>query len=246
MNGFSVLMYHEIVNKNNFKYDNYKGICVQQKYDDKLPEPLFCYKEDFEKQMQYLNDNKYKTITIQDIKDFYYKDKLFPEKAVLLTFDDMYKSVYINAYPLLKKYGFHCVGFVVKDWVFNENQVYSAEKSVCMSKQELEMISDVFEFANHTTRLHTRNKKGTAFVTSDKEQIESDLLECEDFVSTKKVFAYPFGVYNDSSIELLKNNGYKLGFTSEDGYNTKETDPLKLKRNCVYLNMDILKFKNIL
>ncbi len=245
MEEFKVLMYHEIVKKEDFDYTKYKGIKVQQGYKDILPPVLFAYLEIFEKQMKYLYDEGYVTLSLKDVKGFYYNGKALAEKSVLLTFDDMYKSVLLYAYPILKKYGFHAVGFVVKDWLFNEEQSYSANESVCLSEDELKQMSDVFEYANHTKALHTRKEGQGALQLVDKASFLADIKDCEQFVDTKHVFAYPFGIYSDENIAWLTEAGFKLAFTSEAGTNTKTTDPYKLHRNGVLLDFDLEKFEAI-
>ncbi|MBS4538386.1 polysaccharide deacetylase family protein [Clostridium sp. D2Q-11] len=246
MLGFNVLMYHEIVHKQDFDYNEYKGIKVQQDYQDVLPPVLFAYLEEFEKQIKYLFDEGYVTLTLKDVIDFYYNDKNLLEKSVLLTFDDMYKSILTRVYPILKKYNFHAIGFVVKDWIFDEKQDNSKTKSVCLSKEELEQMRDVFEYANHTKSLHTRMDGRAALETIDKISFLKDLRSCEEFVSTKNAFAYPFGVYTDENIDWLKEEGFMLAFTSEEGKNTKETNPYKLHRDGILLNYNLEKFKSIL
>jgi hypothetical protein len=245
MSGFNVLMYHEIVKKEDFDYTKYEGIKVQQGYKDILPPVLFAYLEEFEKQMKYLYDEGYVTLTLSDVMDFYYNNKALPEKSVLLTFDDMYKSILLYAYPILKKYGFHAVGFVVKDWLFEEEQVNSLTQSVCLSKEELEQMKDVFEYSNHTTTLHTRKDGQGALQIIDKATFLDDIKECEEFITTKHVFAYPFGIYADENIEWLKEAGFLLAFTSLAGTNTKTTNSYELYRHGVLLNYDFEKFKAI-
>ncbi|MEG0775073.1 polysaccharide deacetylase family protein [Clostridium sp.] len=245
MNKFHVLMYHEIIKTEDFDTNNNSIIKVKQDYRDVLPKVLFCFLEEFEKQMEYLYENGYTTLKLEDVIDFYYNNKSLPEKSVLLTFDDMYKSVLMYAYPILKKYKFNAVGFVVLDWLFNESHQYSSRESVCQSKEELDIMRDVFQYANHTNSLHTRKDEKTAFQTIDKSTFNMDILECEDFVDVKNVFAYPFGGYTQENIQWLKELGFLLGFTSSGGENTKDINPLELNRNGVLLHYDLEEFKNI-
>lgn len=245
MKGFNVLMYHEIVKKNDFDYAGYKGIKVQQDYKDVLPPVLFAYLENFEEQMKYLYDEGYVTLSLKDVIDYYYNGKVLPEKSVLITFDDLYKSVPLYAYPILKKYNFHAVGFIVKDWIFDEVQNDLNNQSVCLSMEELDQMKDVFEYANHTKALHTRKDNITALLSVDKDTFIKDIEDCEKYVNSKHVFAYPFGAYREENIEWLKEIGFLLAFTSQGGVNTKETNPYKLHRNGVLLDYDIEKFKNI-
>lgn len=246
MEGFKVLMYHEIAKKEDFDYTQYKGIKVQQDYQDVLPPVLFAYLENFEKQMQYLYDEGYAILSIRDVIDFYYNNKALPEKSVLLTFDDMYKSVLMHAYPILKKLGFHAVGFVVKDWLFDEVQNNSKHQSVCLSKGELKQMEDVFEYANHTKALHTRTEGLGALQTASKIEFLEDIAECEKFVDAKHTFAYPFGIFTEENIDWLREAGFLLAFTSAGGTNDKSTNPYKLHRNGVLLDFDMEQFKVIL
>lgn len=52
----------------------------------------------------------------------------------------------LNVYPILKKYHFHMVSFVVLERLFDEKQEYTKGYSVCMSKDELLSMNDVFEY----------------------------------------------------------------------------------------------------
>ena len=246
MNGFHTLMYHEIIDREGYDRQQYKGIKVKQDYHDVLPEELFCFKDEFEKQMAYLYENGYTTLTIKQVIDFYYNDKPIPEKSVLLTFDDAYKSVLLNAYPILKKYNFHAVSFVVLGWLFDKAQEYTKDYSVCMSKDELLSMDGVFEYCNNTNLLHTRKGMESALQTEDKDIILEDLNRCEAFVTTKKVFAYPFGLYKKENIDWLREFGTLLAFTSFDGFNTKETNPLELHRNACLLQYSIDDFIKML
>lgn len=246
MNSFNVLMYHEIIRKEDFDEGNNSAIKVSQNYHDVLPKALFVLLEEFEKQMAYLHENGYTALKLQDVIDFFYCKGSLPEKAVLITFDDMYKSVLVYAYPVLKRYGFSAVGFVVLDWLFEEAHPYSSRRSVCLSKGELGTMGDVFEYANHSKALHTRKDGLTALQTADKTVFCTDTDTCRQFVNIKDVYAYPFGIYTDEIIQWLKESGFKLAFTTAGGNNTIGIDPYKIRRNGIFLNINIDRFADIL
>ena len=154
---FSTLMYHEIRKEEEFNPEHPSSIDVGQHYHDILPSPLFVTLEHFEEQMSHLHEQGYHTLTLDEVKA-YYQGKSIPAKSVLLTFDDCFQSVKKYAYPILKKYGFHAVAFVVTSWLHDTTKDYNPEKSVCMTKEDLAQISDVFEYANHTHSFHQANK----------------------------------------------------------------------------------------
>lgn len=245
---FSTLMYHEIREGDTFDENHPSAIDVKQDYNDVLPSPLFIKKENFEEQMAYLYNNNYHTLTLDEVKDYYYNNIELPAKSVLLTFDDCYQSIKIFAYPILKKYNFHGVAFVVTNWLHDCAQEYNPNRSVCMAISELATISDVFEYANHTDSLHQRiNSTTSSLILSSDEDISFDLDQCnsKSFITAKDVFAYPFGIYEERNVKLLKEKGFKLAFTSLDGSNTKSTDPLLLHRNAIPYFMSIETFHKV-
>lgn len=233
---FSTLMYHEIRERATFNEHHPSKIDVKQDYNDVLPAPLFVTKENFEEQMAYLYHNNYHTLTLDEVKDYYYNNKELPKNSVLLTFDDCYQSIKVFAYPILKKYNFHGVAFVVTNWLHENPKEFNPNSSVCLAESELADISDVFEYANHTDSFHQRMNPTTSSLTlSSDEAISDDLDLCnsKSYITAKDVFAYPFGIYEDRNVDLLKKKGYKLAFTSLNGSNDKNTNPLLLNRNAI-------------
>ncbi len=245
--GFPTLMYHEIRKKSEFNPESPSRINVKQDYVDVLPPPLFVTLEQFEEQMEYLHNEDYHTLTLDEAKDFYYTGKSIPDKSILLTFDDCYQSMEKYAYPILKKYGFHAIAFVVTSWLHDEKKEFNPNQSVCLTKEDLVEMADVFEYANHTNSFHQRTDEKTSMMMSTTdEQFAKDLDKCNEYVSVKDVFAYPFGLFNDRNVNLLKRAGFKLAFTTETGKNTKETDPLRLKRDAIPYFIELPAFKKIL
>lgn len=244
---FSVLMYHEIRKEKDFQVSEQHPIDVKQKYNDFLPSPLFITLEKFEQQMEYLFNNDFHPVTLNEVKA-YYEGSSLPEKSVLLTFDDCFQSIKEYAYPILKKYQFHATAFVVTGWLHDAKKKFEKEKSVCLSISELEEMADVFEYANHTHLMHIRKSESESLLmTASKEAFSTDLNECNNysFVDNKDVFAYPFGLFNESNVFTLKENEFKLAFTCENGHNDKNTNPLLLKRNAIPYLMDLETFKKI-
>ncbi len=246
---FTTLLYHEIREASMLHPDLSSPIRVRQNYEDNLPSPLFVSLEDFKEQMAYLYDNGYCTLTLTQIIDFYYSGTPLPEKSVLLTFDDCYQSIARYAYPILKEYHFKATAFVVTGWLNDNREPFDPNRSVCLTKEDLISMTDVFEYANHTDLFHTRSGVTTSIMmeVSDHDLAE-DLDRCNGYplIQAKKVFAYPFGLYVDRNVELLRSKGYLLAFTSQKGRNEKDTDPLLLKRNVIPYFMTMEDFRKLL
>jgi peptidoglycan/xylan/chitin deacetylase (PgdA/CDA1 family) len=246
---FKTLMYHEIREQAAFHPEHPSSIDVKQGYQDVLPAPLFVTLEHFEEQMGYLYEHQYHTLTLDEVKDYYYNGKALPERSILLSFDDCYQSVKHYAYPILKKYGFHAVAFVVTGWLHDTEKEFQPERSICMAAQELSELADVFEFANHTDTFHTRTNPATSrLMTADDDEFATDLELCNSssVITAKDVFAYPFGLYEARNITLLKSLGFRLAFTSKPGFNELTTDPLLLKRDAVPYFVTLEDFKQLI
>ncbi len=102
----------------------------------------------FESQLAYLRANDYRTLTMAEFAAFLKGDFAVQGPSVLLTFDDGHKSWHGTAFPLLKKYGFSAVGFLVSSFI----RELSAANVPWMSWLEAREIADsgVMSFESHT------------------------------------------------------------------------------------------------
>lgn len=102
--------------------------------------PVFCFHSAqyplFEKQLQFLNENGYNTLTADELYerriDKNYKNK---GKDIVLTFDDGMASVWTVAYPLLKKYEHKIISFILPG-LMKEGEGAGATIDDVVSEQE--------------------------------------------------------------------------------------------------------------
>lgn len=133
---------------------------------------------------------------------------------------------------------------MVTSWLQDTAKEFNPRKSICMTKNDLADLSDVFEYANHTHSFHQRSNAETSrMMEASDEEFSLDLDTCNEFVGVKDVFAYPFGLFNERNVSLLRKKGFTLAFTTETGKNDRQTDPLLLKRNAIpyFINLDAFK-----
>ncbi len=104
----------------------------------------------FKAQLEFLKTNGYQTLDLKTFMAFLQGEIELKEPAVLLTFDDGEKSWYEIAYPLLKQYEFHAVGFVVPYYIKDKPEVANG-KGWLSWPELLEMEqSGIFEFESHS------------------------------------------------------------------------------------------------
>ena len=145
----------------------------------------------------FFEEHNIKTLTFWDLKKIIERKKEFPEKAVMLTFDDGYKNHYDNAFPILKKYNAKGVFFIISSKPDNDSNYANWN-------QLKEMADNGQEIASHTVS-HLN------LVNFSKAEIKSE-LEISKNTIEKKIgkpvisLCYPAGKYNERVIEVAKEN----------------------------------------
>ncbi|MGB9578439.1 MAG: polysaccharide deacetylase family protein, partial [Halothiobacillaceae bacterium] len=79
----------------------------------RLKQSLLVTPEEFSRQMQYLKDNGFTTVTLDDWMAARAGQETLPAKPVILTFDDGRIGVYKNAFPILKRNGQKAILFLI-------------------------------------------------------------------------------------------------------------------------------------
>lgn len=223
-----ILMYHHILSESENQYhtDN----------------PYVVSLEAFEEQMRWLYENGYKTVTSEELLSFLNGGDL-PGKRVMLTFDDGYYSNFTHAYPILKKYGFTAVMFVVTSWISDEIRPFDPDKLAFINQPEMSENSDVFEYASHTQSMHRQIDGVPALLAGSREEITLDIKASLDYPLISEVgFSYPYGKHDDKVIEVLKELGIEYAVTTKAGYVTASSDPYKLPRLSILRETDISGF----
>lgn len=155
-----------------------------------------------------------------------------PGKPVVITFDDGFQDFHDVAFPMMQEVGFNGTVFLVANHLggLNEWDIKIGDVShPLMSKETvLQLHAKGVEFGSHT-QSHTR-------LTSDSDELQAqeilgsrEILERELGI-TIDTFCYPYGSYNDLSVRLVKQAGYRFATTCDKGLNNGSEDPSKLKR----------------
>ena len=143
----------------------------------------------FEAQMKYLHDAGYYTARFSELKE-----KL-PEKSVIVSFDDGFRSVFHYAAPIMKKYGI--IGNVYLP------TAYIGQEKEFMDWNMIGQLTEYFEFQAHT---HNHADIRTLTAEQMREEIRLSDEQFEKNLGYKPVaFCMPFGTYDHCSVKLLKS-----------------------------------------
>ncbi|MGC3996883.1 MAG: poly-beta-1,6-N-acetyl-D-glucosamine N-deacetylase PgaB [Anaeromyxobacter sp.] len=114
----------------------------------------------FLRQMDWLRNHGYRFVGIDDLVAARQGRRPLPDKAVLVTFDDAYQSVYDHAWPVLKMFRIPAVVNVVGSWLETQGTLQFDGKPTARSRllswAELkEMVdSGLVEVGSHSFDLH--------------------------------------------------------------------------------------------
>jgi len=157
----------------------------------------------FAAHMKILSDSGYHSILPAQLYDYLVYNKALPEKPVMITFDDSRAEHSAIAAPVMEKYGFRGVFFIMTI-TYNKKNYMTTEQIARLAK------------AGHTVGLHTWDH---TMVTKYKDSADWQKEVAEPKERLEKIvgkpveyFAYPNGVYDRKSVEELSKY-FKLSFT---------------------------------
>lgn len=205
-------------------------ILTYHRFGDKSRSRLSMPAQIFDRQMAYLKKNGYRVIPLSDLIAFMEFRTAIPKKAVVITIDDGYRSVYDIAFPILQKYGFTATLFIYLDFIGIPGSSLTWDQLREMKAKGFEVGSHTLSHCNLVKRQKDEAKR--AYL----ERIERELLLSKQIIDRKLAqdtvaIAFPYGTYNQEILDLCKRFGYKLGLSVKRGGNPFFTNPLTLHRS---------------
>lgn len=178
----------------------------------------------FKQHIEYLVSNEFKVSSLPNIVVALKAKQTIDDKTVAITFDDGFISVYTNAFPILKAYGMPFTIFI------NTDPIQANRPSHVSWEQLEEMKSYGATVANHTHK-HSHlisldsyyDKKGESSIdnTEWRDEFINEINTAQRLIRTRlnqdiKLFAYPYGEFDQRSNQLLEEMGY-VGFGQHSG-----------------------------
>jgi len=198
----------------------------------------------FEEQIRYLVLNGYQFLTFAQVSETMRAGKPIPEKAVVITIDDGYRSVYEVAWPILREYQVPATLFIYTDFIGADSALQWDQITQMMDSGLIEVQS---HGKSHTSlsRLPTDKSKST-YSARVKQEVKGSDAAFKRHLGFKPIYhSYPFGNSSDTASAVLKNEGYLLAATVTRGDNTTFSDPFLLHRTMIYSDLDLAGFARL-
>lgn len=175
---------------------------------------LWIGEEQLNEQLKMLHDSGYHTILPAQLYEHFTKGTVLPSRPVILSFDDSHESHFTLAKPIMERYGFKGVFFIMTVCIGKKNY---------MTAQQIKALSG----NGHAIGCHTYDHPFVTTLKGDQwqKQVDQPKQTLERITGQPvEYFAYPNGVWNDLAIGELKAHGMKAAFQLT-GRQSK-TDPL--------------------
>lgn len=193
--------------------------------------------KELENDFKYIKEKGYRTVTVNDMIKYINGEIQLPEKIIMITFDDGFKSVYKLALPILEKYNIKAVvapiGIVTEEYTKNQNTDINYSY---MTWEELRKISEstYVEVQNHTYNMHNlskdnKSRSGMKKMINEsaveyKEALKYDLTKMQQLLLEKSKISsdaimYPYGLYSKDTLDIIKELGFRCNFLCEEKIN---------------------------
>lgn len=191
---------------------------------------------DLRKQMEYIRKAGLTVISMQEFLEWRFGTRELPAKCVLITLDDGWRSVYTDAYPIFKEFGYPFHLFLYTRYLTGLGD----SMSPAMIR---EMMKNGASIGNHSTsHLYPRSWKAAQ---AKGEETIGKLVDAEIGEAFKKLtslfgpvntYCYPGGFVMQPMLDRLPGYGCVAAFTVLPGKVTVSEDPLQIHRYMVFGN----------
>ena len=215
-------------------------VLMYHKIPDEAPATehrTFVTKANFAKHLAFFKSQKFNPITFRDYQDFASARRPlaeFPQRPIILTFDDGYRDNYTNLLPLMQQYGYRGVLYLLGDFELRHNAWDLAEnpaepRAELMSEsQKRAFVEAGWEIGAHT---QTHPRLAALPPAAAAAEISRSKAELELRLGTAiQSFAYPYGDINPETKRLVAEAGFRYAVATDSGGLHLEDDRLQIFR----------------
>ena len=177
-----------------------------------------------------------KLVKLVDLKGFRlvsyeeYKNSKDRSNLIICTFDDGYENVYLNAFPVMKKYNFTATVFVCPD-LLGLNNDWNHRDGIIRYQMN---SSQIYTLAENCWEIGSHGLNHINMERLSQIELENNLYESKQQIEkiiNKKCcsFCYPYGLFKPYIKSVVKKY-YEVAFSVDCGGNDFEKDKYQITR----------------
>lgn len=226
--GINVLMYHQI--------GEFEPMAAHRS--------TYCHVHRFAAQMAWLHRFGYTALRIDDVLACVRGEREIPARAVALTFDDGYENFYQYAWPILQRYRFPAMVYLISGMIGQPASWFARDGRATpplMDAARLRQLrKEGVDFGGHSVS-HVK------LAEQDRERMRHEIFDCktqlEDTPGEPVAhFCYPYGSHDIATVEAVAEAGYTSATTCVRGRASAQDDPLTIPRKAISYGDNLLGF----
>ena len=180
----------------------------------------------FRRGLARFHEKGYRTMTLPEAVNLLRQKASFPERSLVITFDDGYQTVYDVAFPILQRYGMSATVFLTtgeKRMAMGAGRLSSIKGRSMLSWDEIQEMHR----CGVTFGAHTLTHPDLTRLTFD--QIRFEIYDSKAIIEDAlgapvTCFAYPHGRYNGRIRDLVQQ-GFACACSDKFGLMTSQSVP---------------------
>ena len=194
----------------------------------------------FRKQMEALRNLRLPVISLEDFLAWKKGTRFIPPRSIVITIDDGWKSVYTDAFPILKEFKFPFTIYLYKNYVDGGGRALTTSMIREMQQHGCSIGSHSVSHPFPGTIKHHARKGEEAYLKF----LRREFGESKRFLETKfsqkiTTYAYPGGYYTEDMYPVAAEHGYDHLFTVLPGKIRQNHDDRRLPRYIIHGNSDL-------
>lgn len=182
--------------------------------------------DQFDAQIEELKTGGYSVVPLSDVVAAQNSGYPLPEKAVAITIDDAYLSIYTEAWPRLREAGFPFTIFASTEAV---DRATSGAYKRYMTWDQIRELKDAGVEIGHHSVTH-RHMAAASPETNKQEMTNATARFKEELGFAPTLFAYPYGEAGTAVTNVVKEAGFTAAFGQHSGAIGTGDDPYNLPR----------------
>jgi poly-beta-1,6-N-acetyl-D-glucosamine N-deacetylase len=191
---------------------NHAVVLLYHHVDSDTPASTSVTPADFKRHLDYLWDNNFFVLPLEEILDAIATGKSLPENSVAITFDDAYESVHSRAFPMLRERRWPFTVFVSTDYVDRGYGNYMSWSQIREMTKAGGSVGNHSLAHEHPLRRSSGENKSAWLARFRDDLVQASARIKEETGIETRLYAYPYGEYNRDVEKVVADLGlYGLG-----------------------------------
>ncbi len=191
---------------------------------------------EFREQMEYLRRAEITVISMQEFLEWRLGNRTLPARCALITLDDGWKSVYTEAFPILKEYGYPFTLFLYTKYLTGRGDSLTPGQVKEMQAHGATVGSHSVSHLYPSSWKKVEKEGPEAYAALVDAELGESQKKLSNMFGPVNTYCYPGGYNTPGMIERMPGYGYVAAFTVLPGKVTVTENPLLIHRYMIFGN----------